>query len=1048
MDGSAAGSLRNRPYQAPRLTGQVIARPRLTNRLHSAIGAGLTLIQAPAGCGKSTLIAQFAAEVDFETRWLSLDRSCRAPEVLAERIARALTNDLEYPGPAVAGDIANLRAFLGAAVRCATSACERPLLLVLDSFQEITASDETGELLNWLLQSLPDGTEVIIASRTPVDLEDVDDRVLSGQVDLVGVGDLVFTEDEITQLAAVIGSTTDVHEVFESTGGWPVGAMAILRGALRGNAGRRLEMSEAWERYIVREVWEGIPTDIRRALLSLSIAPVIDGQIGAALIGQHAWWQLHDWLTGHDLLVEHLDGGAIRLNGLFRQFLVARFRRLHPAEYESAFQLIIESFESTGALAEAIQAASAAENSTFLISLIEKHGHALFNQGAFSVLMSAFDAISARDLQHHQLLQGLRARTLAHAGSPVEALAAADSLLRVTENPVARHHAALARRRVLRLMGRVHEVGAMLLPDPENHPPLLQAEIAYAEAELEGVVRGNYDRAMPLLRHAADLAQAGEATSLELLARATLGEFMAARGEMPAAIHELTRAAQGWRAIHGTANLGWTLNNLGFAHLAAGDFESAVTVLTEAVAEGEQCGNTRNSTYARASLAEAKTALGRYKEAVRDYEEILRLCSTIPDGTLACASMIGFSAAALGAGDVPQADYLARQALVLGESLQMPVYHALAIQQVAMVLLHTGDVANAVGHMEEASGLLDSTQSTTERLVAYYRLGMCYFRANRRQDAARALTMLDEMLAEPWMAGPLIPAAREQPMFAQWAASRPSGNVALKAIVERGAFRSAGEPMVQDSSSLPVVQAESLGRLRVVVGGKEVGDDAWASARAKEMFFLLLAHRNGIRKEEAVEHLYPELAPEKCNSAFHSNLYRVRKALYQDSVVKRDGTYLLNPAGIFDWDVQQFEEAMAQAGRFPAGSQERAKAHEHAIALYRGPFAEMFYSEWAASLRRKIDSRSLEAITLLAGFHAGREEFELAAATLERILELDDFNVEAMYDVAVYRAKAGHGAGAIKFIDSCRDRWREEYEEELPDRFSFLRASIASGKAV
>lgn len=722
---------------------------------------------------------------------------------------------------------------------------------------------------------------------------------------------------------------------------------------------------------------------------------------------------------------------------------------MHPAEYESAFQLIIELYERSGAVPEAIEAATAAENNALIMSLLETHGHDLFNQGAFSVLTRAFSKIPARDLQSHPLLQALRARTIAHAGNPVEALAAAESILRLTELPEARHHAALARRRVLRLMGRTDEIETMLLPDPSDHTPLLQAEIAYAEAELEGVVRGNYSRAMPMLARAAELARESEATSLELLARATLGEFLAARGEIPAAIKELTSAAHGWRAIRGTANLGWTLNNLGVAHMMAGDFESAVTVLTEAVAEGDQCGNVRNATYARASLAEAKTALGHYKDAARDYEEILRLCSTVPDGTLACASMIGYSAAALGAGDIGQADYLARQALVLGESLRMPVYHGLAMQQVAMVLLATRDISGALEMMQEASDLLDTTQSTTEKMVGTYRLAMCYFRANRRQEAARCLAILDSMLHEPWMAGPLIPAAREHPMFAQWAAARPGANGALRAIVERGAFHSAEDDDVDlKVPALPLVRVESMGRMRVTVDGREIGDEAWASARAKEMFFLLLANRNGIRKEEAVEHLYPELPPEKCNSAFHSNLYRVRKALYQDSVVKRDGTYLLNPSGKFEWDVEQFEEAMTQAQRYPAGSEERASAHERAVSLYKGPFAELFYSEWAATLRRRLDSRSLEAITLLAGFHAGRGDFELAASTLEKILEKDELNVEVMYDVAVYRSKAGHGAGAIKFIDACRERWREEYEEELPSRFSHLRAAIASGKAV
>jgi two-component SAPR family response regulator len=202
----------------------------------------------------------------------------------------------------------------------------------------------------------------------------------------------------------------------------------------------------------------------------------------------------------------------------------------------------------------------------------------------------------------------------------------------------------------------------------------------------------------------------------------------------------------------------------------------------------------------------------------------------------------------------------------------------------------------------------------------------------------------------------------------------------------------------------------------VTVDGREVSDERWASVRAKELFFLFLANRDGLRKEEAVEHLYPELSPEKCNSAFHSNVYRIRRALYQGSVVKRQGTYVLNPEGEFEWDVEQFEAALRQAAAFPAGSAERAERYRVALQLYRGPFAESFYSEWAEALRRRIEDHSQEALSTLGGYYAGREEYESAAACMEELLVRDRFNEEAAYTLAIYRVKAGQAAVA------CPDR--------------------------
>lgn len=234
----------------------------------------------------------------------------------------------------------------------------------------------------------------------------------------------------------------------------------------------------------------------------------------------------------------------------------------------------------------------------------------------------------------------------------------------------------------------------------------------------------------------------------------------------------------------------------------------------------------------------------------------------------------------------------------------------------------------------------------------------------------------------------------------------------------------------------------------MTVGGREVHDEQWASARAKEMFFLLLEHKTGIRKEEAVEFLYPDLPREKCNSAFHSNLYRVRKALYQDSVVKKDGIYVLNPEGTFEWDVEEFTSAIERGRQAPAGSRERAEAFQQALELYAGPFAHAFESEWAATRRYELEQQAHESLALLAGYFAGRNDFESAAMCMERVLKANRYNEEAAFELATYRSRAGHTVQALRFIDEYSAEYESELGESLPERFWKLRSDIAAGVAV
>ena len=90
-------------------------------------------------------------------------------------------------------------------------------------------------------------------------------------------------------------------------------------------------------------------------------------------------------------------------------------------------------------------------------------------------------------------------------------------------------------------------------------------------------------------------------SSLGLLALSTLGQLYGFRGDGPAVVNTLTKAAKGWRQWGKTANLSWVLNNLAMGHLIVGDFESAVEALREARSQGQLYGNARNVAYATAS---------------------------------------------------------------------------------------------------------------------------------------------------------------------------------------------------------------------------------------------------------------------------------------------------------------------------------------------------------------------------------------------------------------------------------------------------------------
>lgn len=1050
------GERRRLQCVVPRLRKVSVPRERLLARLHAGIGNGVTVVQAPAGFGKTTLLTSFALEIDYDPHWLSLDASCGSPEVFAEQIAAALSATGDGGRLSTAAKTADLQAFVSAAVRSAAARSERPLWLAIDNVHELKDSHPATGLLPWLMECLPDGSELVLCGRELPFLPEVDERIATGGCLALGSADLAFDLHEIDTAIATVGVTNASAEaVLAETDGWPVGVMAVLSGSAGSAAGAERLTSAAFERYLAVQVWDGVPQGLKPVLLALSVPPTISKASVVHQLGLEVWTDLDRWLSERDFLSERLSGSSLRLNPLLRQFLQDEFERTDPHGYEAAFERLVRAMIADGRVQEAIEVARAPGREDLLASLLQDHAPALITEGSLTSLWRAFESLSQETFASSGLLRAIWARLLSYMGDPHEALERADDLLAdPSVRGAVRIHATLARFRSLRLLGRPDELlahVATLRAMEICDDPVVLCELAFNLGEIELSVTRDFTKAERLLGDAIRAAEVAHSGPLELLARSTLGQALAMRGDAPAAVTVLTKAAAGWRKVGRSSNLGWVLNNLGMAHLDVGDFESAAAVMTEARQEGILCGNQRNVAYATASLADAQLALGNYQAAREGYEEAIRICAEdAPDEMLAALSVSGLSAAFLGLGDVQQADFFSRRATLIAVSAGNSFEIAYCKLQQAAVESVAGNHVVAIAEANEAAQLFEKMSLLPRLCVTYYRLAMAYFRANRRHDAQEALRKLGETITQPWIVGSLVPLVKEHPMFAQWAAARNVAGRTFRDMIERQRFTQDGadeDAPAEPAGRFPTVVAKSLGALSVSVGGREVTDEAWSSIRAKEMFFLLLAHRGGLRKEEAVELLYPELAREKCNSAFHSNLYRVRRALFAESVIRRDGTYLLNPDGTFEWDVAQFEGAIGRAQSLDPGSRERATAFQEAIALYQGPFAEAFFSEWARGIRSRVEQQANESLALLAGYFASRADFESAALCMERVLRANRYNEEAAYQIARFRAQGGQATAALAFLDEYRETYESELGAALPARFGNLRAEIAAGKA-
>ncbi len=373
-----------------------VARGRLLAALDAALGTPLTLVSAPAGWGKTTLLAAWARRHPRRVAWLALDAAddtparfwaaaiaalrTRAPGVGAT--ALALLRAPQPPPPAVVVT-ALLNELAGPGAGAA------PLVLLLDDYQVI-ADGAVHASVAFLLDHLPAGLRLVIAGRADPDLPLARLRA-RGQLAELRAADLRFTAAET---GAFLGGALDapladaeVAALAARTEGWAAGVqLAAL--ALRGRAdpaawlagftgGHRFLLD-----YVEEEILARQPPATRRFLLQVAVLPRLGADLCAAVAGEPASRDILDALERANLFVVPLDEERrwYRLHDLFREALLARAAR-EPGLLAGAHARAARWHAEHGDGREAIGHALAAEDYELAADLIAREAPRLWLAG-------------------------------------------------------------------------------------------------------------------------------------------------------------------------------------------------------------------------------------------------------------------------------------------------------------------------------------------------------------------------------------------------------------------------------------------------------------------------------------------------------------------------------------------------------------------------------------------------------------------------------------------------------------------------------------------
>ena len=370
----------------PRLRRSLVARPRLSERLSRGSAAKLTLISAPAGFGKTTLLAAWLATAAGEHRsvaWLSLEESDSQPALFWTYVITALQTAVPGVGasalPLLQSGRPPIETVL-ATVLNELSAVPHDVDLVLDDYH-LADGHEVGAGMAFLLEHLPPQVHLVISTRADPLLPVARLRA-RGELVEVRAADLRFTIDEAAAyLNDVVGlslAANDIATLEGRTEGWiaalQLAALSMqgrddLGGFIAGFAGDDRYIVD----YLVDEVLRRQTDQVRTFLLRTCLLDRLSGPLCDAVTGEHGGRATLEAADRANLFVVPLDDSRrwYRYHRLFADVLRAHLLDERADEVTDLHRRASQWYDHNGEPAPAVRHALAAGDLERAAGLVE-----------------------------------------------------------------------------------------------------------------------------------------------------------------------------------------------------------------------------------------------------------------------------------------------------------------------------------------------------------------------------------------------------------------------------------------------------------------------------------------------------------------------------------------------------------------------------------------------------------------------------------------------------------------------------------------------------
>lgn len=911
-------------------------------------------VGAPAGSGKTTLIADYARSFDRRCLWYEVDRGDRDPAVFFQYMAVAaswfLPSDLEIPLFSLENQMA-LEAYTRTFFSKVFGLADGPRLVVFDNVHDVA---DTGAFLDWIqvgLSHISENMKVVFISR-----ENVPENLLrynaNRQLLVLDWHDLRLDDEECEQIIRLHGHEADAGDLASQIGqlvdGWAAGLILMLQSA--GSDGQPLNISDlkgnlqAPFAYFATEVLRQLPDDHQEILKRTGLLSSFTVKEAEQLCDNAVKADLDELCrlntlirrTRHPSLPEQnggngeqADGTVYQYHPLFRSFLREIVKNDHDRDGVGDLHMRAARIAmAAGRLNEAVELFSEIEYWPGLVALCREHARHMLVSGRqwtlidwisripeevrdqdpwllyfFGQSLLILDSKRARKLmiRAHEIFSGdgdLGGRILSWSG------VATSYHMEWADFSNAKAWDALA---------------SEFPPLDEDFPdPMIVAEFCKARLDLlTWCDLGSPDADEMAERCFQLLTALKEPLHIAQVATSVIF-FHMMRGNMPAA--SLAADIMQSRLENAKNNpISYLASRIILCHFMwnCGRMTEALAAAHQAVLAAKEIGTSQWDLPVYAARAWVDLAIDDRAGTNQALTAVKRVVD--PARTMQYAQYLTLSAQlALHEEETSMARHLAMEAYQLLESAYAPYPLAVAIILLAQIHLAQDNFDDAEALREK---LWDLAQATRSRLVLIYANILDAELAMGKGDRADAVAKVGTALAESRKGALLVGAPIAANVITRTCVLALENDVEVdqaRWLIQARRLRPPKDGMVPESWPWPI-RIETLGRFQVALNGEPLVFTRKAQRRPIDLLKLLCISNEG---RASVSHicdcLWPESDGDSAYSAFTSTLSRLKKLLGDDqAVVQRSGMVLINRE-VCDWDLSRLDQ-MLRSNQFSAG---------------------------------------------------------------------------------------------------------------------------------